>query len=54
MKNYAKYYLEKTVKIWQPYSTTPLSLEDAREITNNMTSLLSFLVELEKKYGKEI
>ncbi|MEW5816239.1 MAG: hypothetical protein AB1798_12690 [Spirochaetota bacterium] len=47
-----KEFLEKTIKVWQPYSPIPLSLEDAREIAENMTDLFSFLIELEKKYPK--
>ena len=31
----------------------PLSLEDAREIADNMIGLFSFLLELEQKYSKE-
>ena len=53
MVNYSKEFLEKTIKVWQPYSSVTLTLEDAREITENMTELFSFLLELEKKYGKE-
>lgn len=46
---YSKEFLEKTIKVWQPYSPTPLSLNDAREITENMTSLFDFLITHEKK-----
>jgi len=37
-------FLNKTIEIWQPFSSTPLSLNDAREITENMTSLFNFLL----------
>lgn len=51
---YSKEFLEKTIKVWQPYSPTPLSLNDAREITENMTSLFDFLINNdEKSKGKE-
>ena len=48
-----KQILEKTIRVWQPYSDKPLTEDDAREILENMTGLFSFLLELEKKYGKE-
>lgn len=46
---YSKEFLEKTIKVWQPYSPAPLSLNDAREITENMTALFNFLITHEKK-----
>ena len=46
---YSKEFLDKTIKVWQPYSPTPLSLNDAREITENMTALFSFLIAHEDK-----
>jgi hypothetical protein len=46
---YSKEFLEKTIKVWQPYSPTPLSLNDAREITENMTALFNFLIAHEDK-----
>ena len=53
MVEYSKEFLEKTIKTWQPYRETSLSLEDAREITDNVIALYTLLSELEKKYGKE-
>lgn len=53
MAEFSKEFLEKTIKVWQPYSPAPLTLEDAREIAENMTGLAAFLFELEQKYGKE-
>jgi len=41
---YSKEFLDKTIKVWQPYFSTPLSLSDAREITENMTALFNFLI----------
>ena len=46
---YSKDFLDKTIKVWQPYCLTPLSLNDAREITENMTALFDFLITHEKK-----
>lgn len=46
---YSKEFLEKTIKVWQPYSPTPLSLNDAREITENMTALFNFLIDNNEK-----
>ncbi len=49
---YSKEFLDKTIKVWQPYSPTPLSLNDAREITENMTALFNFLIAHEDKSEK--
>ena len=53
MAEFSREFLEKTIAVWQPYSPIPLSLEDAREIAENMTGLFCLLAELEQKYGKE-
>ena len=53
MPEYSEEFLKKTIDMWQPYSEAPLTLEEAREITDNMVGLYSFLFELEQKYGKE-
>ena len=53
MADYSKEFLEKTIKVWQPYTPTPLTSEDAREIAENMTELFKFLFELDEKYKKE-
>ena len=53
MAEFTKEFLQKTIKVWQPHSPTPLSLEDAREIAETMTGLYALLLELEQKYGKE-
>jgi flagellin-specific chaperone FliS len=44
MNKYSNEFLNKTIKIWQSYSLTPLSLNDAREITENMTALFNLLI----------
>ena len=46
---YSIEFLNKTVEIWQPYSPTPLSLIDAREISENMTALFNFLINNDRK-----
>jgi len=50
---YSKEFLEETIKVWQPYSPTPISFEDAREIADNMGGLIEFLIYLDKKYAEE-
>ena len=44
MNKYSNEFLDKTIKVWQPYCPAPLSLNDAREITENMTALFNFLI----------
>jgi hypothetical protein len=51
MKHFSKEFLEKTIKVWQPYSPDPLSFKDAKEIARNMVELLEFLMELDRRYG---
>ena len=46
---YSKEFLEKTIQVWQPYFPTPLTMRDAREITQNMTALFNFLLAHESK-----
>lgn len=41
---YSRKFLEKTLEVWQPYFPVPLTLRDAREITENMTALFNFLM----------
>jgi len=49
-------FLQKTIQVWESYSSTPLSLNDAREITENMTALFNFLLtenkNIKNKEGK--
>jgi len=56
MEKYSEEFLNKTIQIWQPYSPIPLSLNDAREITGNMTALFNFLLtenkNIKSKEGK--
>ena len=52
MNNYSKEFLEKTINVWQRYYHSPLTLEDAREIADNMIGLFSLISELEQKNSK--
>ena len=51
MTNQNSEFLEKTIKVWQPYSSALLTLEDGREIATTMTALFRFLSELDRKYS---
>ena len=55
---YSKEFLNKTIEVWQPFSPTLLSLNDAREITENMTALFKFLLtenkNIKSKEGKNV
>ena len=46
---YSKDFLERTIEVWQPYFSAPLTMRDAREITENMTALFNFLIRHDKK-----
>ena len=43
--------LEKTIKVWQPHSKEPLTMEDAREIVVNTCNFFNLLIELDEKYS---
>ena len=49
---YSKEFLEKTIKVWQPYTKAPLTLEDAREITENTVHYFKLLAEADSKRRK--
>ncbi len=53
MAKYPKEYLEKTIRLWQPYSPEPLTLEDAQEIADNVIGLYSYLIELKQKHDQK-
>jgi len=53
MDKYSQEFLNKTIKIWQPYSPTQLSLNNARKITENMTALFNILIAEDKKYNNK-
>lgn len=48
-EKFSREFLEETKKVWQPMSLTPLSLEDAKEIAENMIALVLFLNEIRKE-----
>lgn len=52
--NYSEPFLRETIKIWQPRSKDPLTLEDAREIATNMAVFARLLITLDRKYGREL
>lgn len=41
---YNRKFLEKTIEVWQPYSSEPLSMEDAEEIADNMGEFFEYLI----------
>ena len=51
MTNYSNEFLERTIKVWQPYSKEPLTLDDAREITENMVNFFKLLMETDRKHN---
>ncbi len=46
---YSEEFLERTVKVWPPYSKEPLTLEDAQEFTENMMRFFELLAEADRK-----
>ena len=48
MAEYSKEFLQRTIQVWQPYYRVRLTLQDARQITENMVGLASLLLELDK------
>lgn len=43
MADFSKEFLERTIAVWQPRYDRFLTLEDAREIAENMTRLFKLL-----------
>ena len=41
-------FLDRAIEVFQPYSPTELTREDAREITANVTGLFGILLQLKK------
>jgi len=46
-------FLDRTVEAFQPYSPTPLTREDAREIVENVTGLLRVMARIEGRLAAE-
>ena len=53
MSVYSQEFLQKTIDHWQPRSKKKLTLEDAREIADNMAEFFLVLAELDAQYPKE-
>ncbi len=53
MAEFSEEFLQRTIKVWQPHYPYPLTLEDAREIAENMTGLFRLLDKLDRKYADE-
>jgi hypothetical protein len=52
MANFTKEFLERTIEVWQPRYDYPLTLEDAREIAENMIGLFKLLDNLDKTHAR--
>lgn len=42
-------FLRRTIEEWQPCSKEPLTLQDAREIAENVEGLLKVLLRIERR-----
>jgi hypothetical protein len=49
MAEFSRQFLEQAVEFWQPAYSHPLTLEDAREIAENLTNLFKLLVNQDEK-----
>ena len=50
MADFSRKFLQETVEFWQPVYDHPLTLAEAREIAENLTSLFKLLADLDNKY----
>ena len=46
-------FLDKTIKLFQPYSKEPLTREDAREIVQNFVGFFEVLMEWDREGQKK-
>lgn len=53
MAEFSEEFLQRTIKFWQPRYPYPLTLEDAREIAENMTGLFQLLDKLGREDADE-
>jgi len=53
MDNYSSEHIQQTIQVWQTYSDSPITENEAVKINDNLLDLLSFLEELHNKYEKE-
>ncbi len=49
MAKYSVEYLQKTIRLFQPHSEAPLTLEDAQQLADNALELFEYLLELKQK-----
>jgi hypothetical protein len=49
-----KFFLQQTIKIWQPRTLRELTYEDARQVTENAVGFFQVLEEWEKKEKSKI
>jgi len=52
MANFSREFLERTIEVWQPRYDRPLTLEDAREIAENMLGLFKLLDNLDRTHER--
>ena len=50
MADFSRELLERTIEVWQPHYERPLTLEDAREIAENMIALFEVLDGVDKAH----
>lgn len=53
MSELSNEFLEHTAQAWSPLYGRPLTLEEAREITENTIGLFRLLERLDRKYAKK-
>jgi len=53
MADFTKEFLERTIEVWQPGYDYPLTVEDAREIAENMIDLFKLMDSLDKTHEKQ-
>lgn len=49
---YSDEFLDRTIKVWQPYLKEPLTREDAREIAQNFVGFFEVLMEWDREKGR--
>ena len=52
MAEFTREFLERTMEVWQPRYDHPLTLDDAREIAENMIGLFKLLDNLDKTHAR--
>jgi hypothetical protein len=50
---YTSNFIKKTIEVWQPRSSAPLTTEDAHTIIRNMTAFIRLLAEWEEAETEE-